>query len=258
MESRTGGRHNSRAVKPGYWEFEREVADWHFWFRTRRRILRALLERAGIRPGGRILDVGCGAGTNAPVLAPFGRVYALDREPVALASVHDRPYAGRVRAAAERLPFRSGAFDAVVALDLLEHLDDDRAGARELARVLAPGGLLCVFVPAFRSLWGYNDDLSEHRRRYRRRELEGVIASAGLDVELASYINVALSAPLLVTRRLTAWLGLRSRYEHQLKPGRLDAVLGALFGAEVPLLERGVTFPVGVSIACVARRREAS
>ena len=241
-------------MKPGYWDYQREVEDWHFWFRTRRRILEALLARAEVPAGARILDVGCGAGGNAASLSRFGRVYGLDREAAALSAGRERPYAARVKATAERLPFRAGRFDVVVSLDLLEHLADDAAGVAELARVLKPGGLLCVFVPALRALWGYNDDLSEHRRRYTRGELVRAVGGAGLAVEYASYFNVLLAPPLLVVRRAVRLLGVRTRYEHPTRRGAMDRVLGALFGAEVPLIARGLRFPVGVSLACLGRK----
>ena len=241
-------------MKPGYWDYQREVEDWHFWFRTRRRILEALLLRAGVPAEARILDVGCGAGGNAASLARFGHVYGLDRESAALAAGAERPYVARVKATAERLPFQGGRFDVVVSLDLLEHLDDDGAGVTELARVLKPGGLLCVFVPALRALWGYNDDLSEHRRRYTRGELVRTVAAGGLLVEHASYFNVLLAPPLLLVRRAVRLLGLKTRYEHPTRRGAMDAVLGALFGAEVPLLARGARFPIGVSLFCLGRK----
>jgi SAM-dependent methyltransferase len=240
-------------VKPGYWDFQREVEDWHFWFRTRRRILELLLERHGVPADARLLDVGCGAGGNSLALSRFGRVVALDREPAALEACRARPYAWRVQGTAERLPFADGSFDVVAALDVLEHLDDDRAGAAELTRVLRPGGLLVAFVPAFQSLWGYNDDSSEHRRRYARGELEATLRSAALDIEYTSYINVALTPFVFVARRLATLLGVKARYEHGTDP-RGHALLGAAFSAEVPLLARGVRFPIGVSLAALARK----
>ncbi len=241
-----------------YWHWQRDVEEWHFWFRTRRRILAGELARLSLPPGARLLDVGCGAGPNAEVLGRFGRVTALDRSAIALGRSLGRPYAGRIRALGEALPLRSGAFDAVVALDVLEHLDDDVAGARELGRVLSPRGALVLFVPALRALWGYNDDLSEHRRRYTAGSLRRAVEAAGLRVERLSYFNVAIALPLMVVRQATRAFGVKARYEHALEPGAMDRVLGAVFAAELPWLARGGRFPVGVSLLCIARRPEAA
>ena len=86
-----------------------------------------------------------------------------------------------------RLPFRDGTFDAPTSGETLEHLDDDRAAARELARTLRARGRLVVTVPALRSLWTASDDYYDHRRRYARRELVDVISSAGLSVDRARF-----------------------------------------------------------------------
>ena len=93
----------------------------------------------------------------------------------------DRPYTHRVVAsAAEPLPFADGSFDVVCALDILEHLDDDAAAARELERVCKPGGHVIAFVPAFQLLWGYNDEYSHHKRRYVKAELSSLLARAAV------------------------------------------------------------------------------
>ncbi|MEJ7711027.1 MAG: class I SAM-dependent methyltransferase [Pyrinomonadaceae bacterium] len=84
--------------------------------------------------------------------------------------------------AAERLPYADKSFDLVTALDVVEHLDDDVAGLKEMRRVLRPGGRSLLFVPAFMFLWGVQDDVSHHRRRYTIAQLKKSVATAGLEV----------------------------------------------------------------------------
>src|SRR5689334_14974610 len=84
-----------------------------------------------------------------------------------------------------------------VPLDILEHLDDDEAAARELVRVCKPGGHVVAYVPAFAFLWGYNDDYSHHKRRYVKRELSALLARAGLGIEESGYFNATLFLPTL-------------------------------------------------------------
>src|SRR5690242_1717369 len=147
--------------------YQQTVEDWHWWYRVRRDILAAYLAPLGLDPArATLLDIGCGTGGNSLAMAPFGRVVGLDVSPEAFRQQPPRPYGGRVVAGAERLPFADGAFDVVCALDVIEHLDDDVGCVREIRRVLRPGGHAVFFVPAFRALWGYNDDFSHHKRRY--------------------------------------------------------------------------------------------
>src|SRR5205085_11882805 len=86
-----------------------------------------------------------------------------------------------------RLPFRDGAFGAVTTGETLEHLDDDAGAAREIARVIEPGGACIATVPALRSLWSASDDYYEHRRRYARAELARLFRQAGFRIEKAVF-----------------------------------------------------------------------
>ena len=246
-----------RDVDPTFHDFEREVEEWHWWSCGRRHILAALVGEARVPPGARLLDVGCGTGGNSVALAPFGRVVGVDRAVGALTRSADRPLAARVQAEATRLPFGEGSFDVVVALDVLEHLDDDVAGALEMRRVLRPGGLLVVFVPALDILWSYNDDYSHHRRRYTRAQLAAALRGARLEVERLTYFNSLLFLPILGARLLERLVRTGRRYEHETAvPGRANDLAGALFGVEAPWLRRH-GFPIGVSLAALARRARA-
>src|SRR5207247_1029846 len=88
--------------------------------------------------------------------------------------------------AAENLPFGDGSFDLVTALDVVEHLDDDVAALREMGRVLRPGGRVLVTVPAHRFLWGDQDEVNLHKRRYVAAEIRDRLIAAGFDVERVS------------------------------------------------------------------------
>lgn len=239
------------------YEIEADLERRHWWFKGRRRILRRILARFALPAGARVLDVGCGTGANGPVLTEGGHfAIGIDASPVplGLAPRRERGHAARVRGDAGRLPFASEAFDVVLALDVLEHLDDDRAAARELHRVCKPGGRLVVFVPALPLLWGLQDEVSHHRRRYRRHGLLAVIAGAGFVVERSTFFNTLLF-PLILAARLAmrVWRPTRIRSENEMGGALGNLIFGAIFAAEAPLLDR-LSFPVGVSLACLARR----
>jgi SAM-dependent methyltransferase len=155
--------------------------------------------------------------------------------------------------AAERLPYEDSSFDLVTALDVVEHLDDDTAGLQEMRRVLRPGGRAMLFVPAFMFLWGVQDDVSHHRRRYTLSTLRAAVGAAGFEVERATYANISFFGPILLGRLLMRATGLRPASENNINVSALNGVLGRLFGAESSLLRR-MNFPFGVSAICVARR----
>ena len=132
---------------------------------------------------------------------------------------------------AEALPYDPESFDVVTALDVIEHLDDDRCGLREISRVLRPGGYVLLFVPAFMFLWGVQDDVSNHRRRYDRADLTAKVKSAGFEVEKAGYANFTFFLPVLIIRSLMRWLGIRTETEYGINLPALNPLLAQLFAA---------------------------
>ncbi|MFN8204547.1 MAG: methyltransferase domain-containing protein [Solirubrobacteraceae bacterium] len=235
-----------------------EIEDRHWWFLGRRRIILSELARA-LPPappeGRRLLDIGCGTGTMVRELGRFGRTEGLDADPQAVAFCARRGLTTVARFDGERLPRADASVDVVSAFDVLEHLDDDRGMAAEMRRVLRPGGTAIVTVPAYRWMWGPQDEISHHRRRYVRAELVAVLRGAGLDVRRATYFNTLLFAPIAAIRvlRRDPPAGGELHSDFELGSPRVNRLLAAAFGSEEALLRRGATFPFGVSILAVAR-----
>jgi SAM-dependent methyltransferase len=244
-------------VERSTYEVEAEVERHHWWFQGRRRILDRFLASLdpALPPGGRALDVGCGTGANGPVLAARSAfAVGVDASPIPLGLEVQRSHGARLRADAGRLPFAAESFDLVAALDVLEHLDDDAGGVREVRRVLRPGGVAVIFVPALKYLWGFQDDVSHHRRRYHKGQLRDLISGAGLRIERLTFFNSILFPPILAARLMMRMRPPRHlKSENELGGPLANTILEAVFGAEAPLLER-FNLPIGVSLACLARR----
>jgi SAM-dependent methyltransferase len=239
----------------GFHPFERSVEDWHWWYQVRREILDQQLGTLGLDPArALLLDIGCGTGGSSLVMARHGKVVAVDRSLRSHQLGQDRPYAARVVGAAEHLPFVERAFDAVAALDILEHLDDDVAGAREVYRVLKPGGAAVVFVPALDILWGQNDEFSHHRRRYTLPELKRTLGAAGFTLGASGYFNLLLFLPTLLAR-LGERISRRAvgAIEYRDRPSRMNELLRRIFRLELPLIARR-GLPLGTSVYCLAHR----
>src|SRR4029077_16474663 len=93
------------------------------------------------------------------------------------------------------------SFDLVTALDVVEHIDDDLGALREMKRVIKPPGLLLLTVPAYRFLWGRQDDINLHKRRYVARELRGRLQAPGFGVESLTYMT-SIRFPAIAAIRL--------------------------------------------------------
>src|SRR3989440_4746657 len=145
-----------------------EVEEHHWWFVGRRRIIErfvaAVCREIGKRKP-RILDVGCGTGANLQMLANHGASEGVDVSGEALDFCRARGLSKVKQGAAESLPYEDASFDLVTGLDVVEHLDDDLAGLKEMRRVLRPRGRALLFVPALIIFWGAQGEINHHRRR---------------------------------------------------------------------------------------------
>lgn len=237
-----------------YGDFEQ----WHWWFRGRKRIVESVLHR-DLWPGESrdILSVGCGPATGLEWLLPFagpeGTVTGLDPE-----AAHAVPCPKGIKfivGRMERPPLADKAFDVVLAMDVLEHLDDDLAGLQQAVRLLRPGGYLLITVPAFPFLWGGQDVVSQHRRRYTKATLRELLNRAGLRAFTLNYFNTLLfpaAAAIRTVRRLQGnSIGSRSDFEGS-HPGLVNNTLTQIFGAERYFINR-IPMPVGVSLMATFR-----
>lgn len=232
----------------------------HWYFRGKRAVLESVIRAE--RVGGRILDVGCGTGGNLPLLRRFGRVHAADLSPEALGGSRRRGPTPLCRAnVMGGLPYRTASFDALFAVDVVEHLDDDVGAVKEMVRVLRPGGTAVITAPAYRWLWTDHDEAACHRRRYRRGGLARVLTEAGLAVRRATYFNSILF-PLAAVTRL--WRRCVSRPAGAPRtdlfveiPRALNEVLVRIFSLERHVLGRA-GFPFGLTVLCVATRPAAT
>ena len=103
-----------------------ELDDRHWWYRGRRRIIRAELDRLALPAGARVLDAGCGSGRTLEELGRYGEVYGIELDPGAAEVARGRG-CGEVRIGRlEELPWEDGCFDLITCLDVIEHTPDDR------------------------------------------------------------------------------------------------------------------------------------
>ncbi len=237
------------------------VEDSHWWFVGRRAILESFLKqiiqnlRSNVQ-NPKILDVGCGTGANLEMLSQFGSAEGVDVSDDALEFCRRKGLTVQ-KGLAEKLPYADETFDITTALDVVEHLDDDIAGLKEMHRVTKTGGYSLIFVPAFMWLWGVQDDISHHRIRYTRREIVERLEKAGYKVERATYANFTFFAPILGGRTLMKLTGIKPESENNVNISALNGLFGKIFSAERHIL-KNFDFPFGVSIVIVAKKSKPS
>ncbi len=204
---------------------------------------------------GRILDAGCGTGGLIRRLTPLRPEWTwtgVDVSPFACALARKRGVGDVTEASVTALPFRAGEFAAVVSADVLYHLDDDEAALREMTRVLRPGGIMVINVPAHRWLWSYHDVAVDGRRRYTRPELAGKLARAGLTTLRLTHWNSVPLPFIALRRKLFPPRGGGS--DVKLSPPWLESGFSTVLAGESAWIRRVGSLPMGSSILAVARR----
>lgn len=231
--------------------------DRHWWFVGRRAVIRALLDRITLAPDASILEAGCGTGGNLYLLEERGSVSAFEpsddaRDLLRQKDPHRVIEDGELPA---RLPFPQSSFDLVVALDVLEHIADDRKALLALVGLTRPGGFLLLTVPAHPALWGSHDLRLHHVRRYARRDLFALIEATPVDVVSFTAFNVLLAPIAVVLRLCERYVGTHIGNQERMPPSVVNRVFAGLFAAERHLIRRR-NLPWGLSYAVILQRVE--
>lgn len=210
----------------------------HPWWLARARLVSHLIDRE-LGPGPhQVLDAGCGWGVTLDHLERAGhQVAGMDIGRGGLNKL-DKPERRLILGDIESGPVpesAKGQYDAVLALDVLEHLDDDAGALRNLASLVRPGGLVILTVPARLDLWSEFDEIQGHKRRYVRHEFREMIERSGL----FGQVGVVSCWPWLVplarwSRRRSVRYGSASNseiYERYVRPPVMPVrwVMNALF-----------------------------
>ena len=179
-----------------------DIVSRHPWWAARTDLVIALLEGLRIGPPASVLEIGCGWGTNLEALEAEGyQITGLDISRRALDRL-DRPHRRLIEADLSLgLPDSVLAYDCVLALDVIEHIDDDHQAVRDLVRLLNPSGRVIISVPALPELYSEFDAVQGHRRRYTGQSLRGCLEGAGLIVEDILWWGQWMVQPLRARKR---------------------------------------------------------
>jgi SAM-dependent methyltransferase len=226
----------------------------YWWSVIHRQVALSMWRRfSGSSSGCRILDAGCGSGAFLSILQKQAKAYGIDSSLRACGLCADKRN-NVVQADIRQLPFRENSFDAVFALDLIEHAEEESDVLNEIYRVCSPGGTCIITVPAWDSLWGERDSYLGHKRRYTAKKLRIALESARFKIIKCSYIYTLLFPILYIRNKIRGCLGYRQiKTDIFAVAEPLNKFLINLFGLEIKLLP-WVGFPFGTSIVCVANK----
>jgi SAM-dependent methyltransferase len=235
-----------------------QLEELNWWYASRRDLVLNIADKLSksftVKPVN-ILDAGCGTGLNLKYLQNYGDPVGLDISEEALAFSRVRGLSSLVCGSTDRLPFKSRVFDLVLALDVLEHVEDDNSAIREIYRILRQGGSLIVTVPAFMSLWSEHDLAVHHMRRYTRTEILDILQSGGFRIERASYWNFFLFLPVFAIRHMKrfSFTGAKKQTDLAELPPILNNFLVGLLRLERSIFGQ-FNLPIGISIICICKK----
>jgi SAM-dependent methyltransferase len=239
-----------------HYQIDAALAETHWWWVARRKLLRRLLDRfVGKNRKRKILEVGCSTGSNLRMLQEFGTVHGLELHKPAVAYCRMRFPGIRIYDGGIPDPLRD-VYDAICLFDVLEHIEDEAGALEWIDDHLAPGGVLLVTVPAYDFLWSHHDELAHHHRRYTKTALEALLGQR-FEVAYASYFNTHLFPAIAAVRLIQRLLRLDGGSDKAVGgKGFSNGLLQTVFAAErlwLPVLK----LPFGVSIFAVAHKSKA-
>ena len=235
------------------------VEGGHWYYAGKREIARRWLERARpLSKQDRLLDCGAGTGRFAAEMAALCDVTVLDDHEEALRLLRTRFAAEKIiKLEGDRVPLPDEVLEYVTALDVLEHVPDDAGVVSGFHRLLRPGGVALVTVPASMALWSDWDVSLHHFRRYEKAQLRALFPDGQWEIVHVNYTNVPVFPAVWLVRRWRSLFPVKpgaggQRQEDRVPPSWINRLLRASF--VIPAFWR-FPFPFGVSLILVARKR---
>jgi len=238
-----------------------ELEEKHWWFKGKRKIVFNWL--VDLQHQHKILDVGCGTGINLIYLKRRANfVIGIDSSKEAIDFCKLRGHKTLCQADILSLPLKDNSIDIILALDVLEHIDNDELAISELHRVLKPKGKLFITVPAFKFLWSKHDEIHHHYRRYTKIELVNKIKKYNFSIPKSSYTNMFIFPIVFAVRgykNVIVKLRKDNTYQYSsdlVEVGYLiNQILTYLYTIEAKILKI-INLPFGTSLFCICVKEE--
>lgn len=235
------------------YEIMYEVEDTHFWYKGMRKITKTLLDKYLPKSKGlKILDAGCGTGRNILFLKNYGHVSGFDISPHAIKYCKKRGLKNIKKGSVDKIPFNNDSFDLITCFDVLYHkqVKNYESAIANFNRILKPGGILFVRVPAFQFLLSSHDKAVHTKHRFSKNELKKILISRQFKILKISYINFFLFPFIFISRIVSKHkssdvkkTNFLLNYLHQF-PLWIESLLISYIG-----------FPYGVSLVAICQKK---
>ncbi len=231
-----------------------ELENRHWWHLVKRQRVINILTKYLKKHKNRILDIGCGTGRNLQSFEQFGSVLGIDNAKEAIEYCRAKRLNVHL-ASSDDTGFSSNYFDAVILLDVLEHVEENRT-LKEIKRILKPDKYLIITVPAFSWLWSHWDVILHHRRRYSKESLKKILKDNNFQILEISYMYSFLVLPVILIRTMKAFF-LKTNYgsDFELSSPLINKILYNLANLEI-IISNKISIPFGTSIVCLASKNE--
>lgn len=236
--------------------FRIEQENW--WFKVRRNLIFDLFAKYKVSYESKIFDFGCGSGYLVGELQKMGyNAFGVDFEKEAIRYGLNSGIKNLTVGTGEKIDHLDRSFDLVTILDVLEHIENERSLMVELVRILKPGGKIIITVPAYQWMWGIQDEVAHHYRRYIMKSILKLVKDyPSLSVVKNTYFNTFLFLPVAIVRLVSKWFSLKGREsDFDINNKWLNKLFFFIFDLERKVLKY-INFPFGVSILLIAKKEK--
>lgn len=237
------------------YKLQNTVESTHWWYLCRRNMLKSYIKNMGLNTASLIFDGGTSTGTNLRLLQEMGfkHYVGLDLSPEAIRLCAQKKLGSLTQGDLTKIPYCDNSFDFILATDVFEHIKNDQDALQECFRILKPGSKAIFTVPTFQCIWGLQDEVSHHRRRYLKHTFISAVENAGFNIEKSYYYNFIMFLPIWLARIIIRKFNLALNSEAEVNTVLINELMKITFRFDI-FLSKYIEPPVGVSAFILASK----